>query len=136
VWIALVAVLGSFAGRLSDVEENDPVSFLPGSAESVAALEAVQRFPSGDRTPAVIVYHRDGGLTVEDRATIARDRLSLNTRPPRGVPPIARPVLSRDGEAALLVVPIDTSGPTTRCWTPSTRCARWPTRRPTGWRSR
>lgn len=112
MWIALVAVLGSSAGRLTDVEENDPVSFLPGSAESVAALEAVQRFPSGDRTPAVIVYHRDGGLTVEDRATIARDRLSLNARPPRGVPPIARPVLSRDGEAALLVVPIDTSGPT------------------------
>jgi putative drug exporter of the RND superfamily len=60
----------------------------------------------------VIVYHGDGGLTARDRATIAGARASLNARPPRGVAPIARPVFSRDGEAALLVAQIDTSGPT------------------------
>jgi len=61
----------------------------------------------------VIVYHRDGGLTARDRATIARDRAALGADPPRGVAvPLARPLPSRDGEAALLVAQIDTSGPT------------------------
>jgi len=109
VWVALVAVFGSFAGRLTDVEENDPVSFLPGSAESVKALEAVDRFPSGDRAQAVIVYHRDGGLTARDRATIARDRASLNQDPPPATATIPPPIPSRDGQAALLIASIDTS---------------------------
>jgi RND superfamily putative drug exporter len=109
VWVALVALLGSYAGRLTDVEENDPVSFLPGSAESVKALEAVDRFPSGDRAQAVIVYHRDGGLTAQDRATIARDRASLNADPPPATAKIPPPIPSRDGQAALLIASIDTS---------------------------
>lgn len=109
MWVVLVAVFGSFAGKLGDVEENDPVSFLPGSAESVKALQAVDRFPSGDRAQAVVVYHRDSGLTVADRATVMRDRASLNADPPPATAPIPRPVYSRDGRAALLIASIDTS---------------------------
>ena len=109
VWVVLVAAFGSFAGKLTDVEENDPVSFLPGSAESVKALQAVDRFPSGDRAQAVVVYHRDSGLTARDRATVARDRAELNADPPPATAPISRPVFSSDGRAALLVASIDTS---------------------------
>lgn len=112
VWLVLVVVFGSFAGRLSDVEENDPVSFLPGKAESVKALEAARAFPSGEQTEAVIVYRRAGGLEPADRATIARDRIAINQDPPRGTSRIPPPIFSRDGQAALLVAEIDTSGPT------------------------
>nr|WP_246345544.1 MMPL family transporter [Conexibacter arvalis] len=82
---------------------------MPGSAESVQALEAVDRFPSGDRAQAVIVYHRDGGLTAADRAAIARDRASLNADPPPATAPIPPAIPSRDGRAALLIASIDTS---------------------------
>jgi RND superfamily putative drug exporter len=112
VWLVLVAVFGSFAGKLTDVEENDPVSFLPGKAESVKALNAVRAFPSGEQTDAVIVYSRADGLTVQDRATIASDRAAINADPPRGTSQVPPPVLSRDGRAALLIAEIDTSGPT------------------------
>ncbi|MDO8213227.1 MMPL family transporter [Conexibacter sp. CPCC 206217] len=112
IWLVLVVAFGSFAGKLGDVEENDPVSFLPGKAESVKALNAVRRFPSGEQTDAVIVYSRDGGLTPQDRAVIARDRLAINTDPPRGTSRVPPPILSRDGRAALLIAEIDTSGPT------------------------
>jgi RND superfamily putative drug exporter len=112
VWLVLVAVFGSFAGKLTDVEDNDPVSFLPGKAESVKALDAVRRFPSGERAEAVIVYRREGGLTAQDRAKIARDRAAINADPPRGTSRVPPPILSRDGRAALLVAEIDTSGPT------------------------
>ncbi|HST42774.1 MAG TPA: MMPL family transporter [Conexibacter sp.] len=112
VWLVLVAVFGSFAGKLTDVEENDPVSFLPGKAESVKALEAVRAFPSGERTEAVIVYSRDGGLQPADRAALARDRAAINADPPRGTASVPPPIFSRDGAAALLIAEVDTSGPT------------------------
>ena len=66
--VALVAVLiagglSSQAGKLEEVQKSDLAEFLPGDAESVAALQAARRFDSGDVSPAVVVIARDGGLT-------------------------------------------------------------------------
>ena len=56
--VALVATLlaGALASQAGKVElTSDPAVLLPDGAESVQALRAIERFPSGDATPAVIV---------------------------------------------------------------------------------
>jgi len=110
VWLLVAGIAGSYAGKLEDAEKNEPSSFLPGSAESVAALNAVKRFRSGETVPAVIVYRRPGGLTAADRAAIARDRAALNARLPVATSAIPPPIPSRDGTSALLVAPIAPHG--------------------------
>ena len=88
--VALVAVLiagglSSQAGKLEEVQKSDLAEFLPGDAESVAALQAARRFESGDVSPAVVVIARDGGLTAEDREVLADLRsLDLPLASPRG----------------------------------------------------
>ena len=55
LWLLLTLALGPLAGRFEGVQKNEPSSFLPGDAESVAVLEASKDFPSGELTPAVAV---------------------------------------------------------------------------------
>src|SRR5262245_37097289 len=69
-WLLIVAAVSPFAGKLTDVEENDAAAWLPGSAESLKVSELQSEFPGGDTLAAVVVYHRDGGLTAEDQAKI------------------------------------------------------------------
>jgi RND superfamily putative drug exporter len=111
-WVVLAAglvvlfVAGSFAGKFDKVQKNDPASYLPGKAESVKSLDEVAKFPGGERVDAVVVYHRDGGLTPADRARIARDRAALDRpRPLRGGP-VPPAVVSPNRTTALLVAPI------------------------------
>ncbi|HYJ68468.1 MAG TPA: MMPL family transporter [Nocardioidaceae bacterium] len=70
-WIILTAVLGAFGAKLADVEDNETVNWLPGSAESTQALEEISAFRSDTTLDAVMVYERDGGITPED-VTAAR----------------------------------------------------------------
>jgi RND superfamily putative drug exporter len=111
-WVVLAAglvvlvIAGSFAGKFDKVQKNDPASYLPGKAESVKALDAEAKFPSGQRVDAVVVYHRDGGLTRADLTRIERDRAALNhPRPLRAGPAPAR-VVSPHRTTALLVAPL------------------------------
>ena len=60
--------------RFADAEQNRSVDYLPQNAESVEVLEQIEGFPSGERFAAVVVYHRDAGLTDADKALIAKDR--------------------------------------------------------------
>jgi len=66
-WIVLAAVIVPVAPKLSDVLSNGSASFLPEGAESTRVNELVkERFPSSG-TPAILVFHRDGGLTDADK---------------------------------------------------------------------
>ena len=79
---------------------------LPDGAESVRALRAIERFPSGDVTAAVTVVSRpDGRLTAEDRRRIAvlRDEIDADSLP--GAGRTSPPQVSEDGRAAVLVTP-------------------------------
>ena len=111
-WILLLVVLAPLGSRFEGAQQNDPSSFLPGSAESVKVLDQVDRFPSGDVTPAVVVARREGGLTAADRAALSRARAQFNTDLPRGVeaPGLTAPIPSRDGAAALLVANLRVAG--------------------------
>ena len=108
--LVVVAAVGPLSGKFEDAQENETASFLPGDAESVQALEAIERFPDGDAAAAVTVIARQGGLTAADRARAAELARSLN----RDRPPITLgtqgPIPARDGEAALVISQVQDTG--------------------------
>ncbi len=109
VWLVLGGPLGSFAGQLSSVQENDNAGFLPESAESTEALEALVAFTDQQTVPVTVVVERDGGLTESDRRTVRGWRPAL-----QNVEGVARDGVgtlrpSADGEAGQVVVEIATS---------------------------
>ncbi|TDD71626.1 hypothetical protein E1262_05660 [Jiangella aurantiaca] len=105
VWLVLAAVGGSLAGQLTDVEENDTVEWLPGSAESTAAFKEQADFASTDAVPAVIVYVRDGGITEADMAKAEADADEFRTFDALEGE-VVGPIPSEDGEALELIVPL------------------------------
>ena len=109
-WFAVFVGLNSvdIFGKFSDAEQNRPVDYLPEKADSVKLLDQIDRFPSGERFSAVVVYRRDGGLTARDRAVIAGDRRQFESAATAGRPP--QPIISRDRTTALNVVPFESTG--------------------------
>ncbi len=103
IWLIVALAAGSVAGRFQSSQKNDTTSYLPGDAESVRALDAINRASGGaEITGTVVVFARSGQLTAADLARINADRLTLNARLPSDTVPAAAPSRSRDGEAALL----------------------------------
>lgn len=73
VWlVAIFAAAGpaELVTKFEEAEDNESSSYLPGDAESTAALEATEELQDGELAPAVIVYRRDSGLTPADFETI------------------------------------------------------------------
>ncbi len=128
VWIAL-GIAGLLARtHVGDVTAAGQSSYLPAHAESTRAVGLLGRdFKGGNDVPVLIVFERSGGLSAADLNTIgklghglgrlglsgatpvfapfskgARQPLGELTRAARGVGPI-----SRDGEAALVALAID-----------------------------
>ena len=60
VWLLIAMAIGPLSGKFEEVQKNDPIDYLPGSAESVQALQALEEFPSGDEVDAITVFARDG----------------------------------------------------------------------------
>jgi RND superfamily putative drug exporter len=125
-WIAVVVVFGSFGAKLADVEDNETVNWLPGSAESTQALEKISEFRSDTTLDAVIVYERDDGITEADVAKAGEDAAEFADMDGKTVGEIvgddsvaeadtvvnidgdvSDPITSEDGEAIQVVVPID-----------------------------
>ena len=70
VWVLIAIAIGPLSGKFEDAQKNDPADYLPGSAESVKALEDSRTSPPATIADAITVFHRDGGLTAADRAAI------------------------------------------------------------------
>jgi putative drug exporter of the RND superfamily len=127
-WI-LIGVAGLLAhSHMGDATAAGESSFLPAKAESTRAIDALERSSGGgEEVPVVIVFERRGGLTKADLGAIGRigqgikelgltgatpiiDPFSAGAKEPLGdVARIAHGVgpISRDGEAALVVLAID-----------------------------
>ena len=111
-WVLVLVLLFPLASKFESAQSNEPSSFLPGSAESVAVLDLQEKFPGGDVTPAVAVVQRDGGLTAADRAAVARVVADFNRDLPRGVEPpgLAPGPVSSDGTSQLLIANLKVGG--------------------------
>ena len=68
----IAMAVGPLSGKFEDAQENDPGDYLPGGAESVLALEEVQKLEEGNPADAISVFRRDQGLTPEDERAIAK----------------------------------------------------------------
>ncbi len=109
LWLFVGAPLGSFAGKLASVQENDNAAFLPETAESTVAQEEYTKFIGSESVPAIAVFERDGGLTQADQAEIAgliEEVKQVENVDAQGV---VGPIPSEDGTAAQVIVPIATS---------------------------
>jgi RND superfamily putative drug exporter len=128
VWLVL-----GFAGLLGrthigDVTAAGQASFLPADSEATRAVDALQHnFQGGEEVPVVLVFERRGGLTKADLDAIGRVGDGLQRLRITGASPVVDPFsgeyegalaevarvakgigpISRDGEAALLVLAID-----------------------------
>ena len=78
-WIVFAAVLvvtgimAGFSTQLVDVQNNEASSWLPESAESTRVLEELSESVDPNDIPTLVVYHRAGGLTEDDFATMEAD---------------------------------------------------------------
>src|SRR4051794_8069196 len=107
VFLVTLLVFGGFAsqaGKFEQAQKNETSSFLPGSAESVKALDQIKRFPGGRQARAVIVNERRSGLTAADKRRIQKT-LDADRRPlvGRAQPPVFAP----NGRAAIVIQPVE-----------------------------
>ncbi|MFD0773899.1 MMPL family transporter [Streptomonospora algeriensis] len=72
VWLIGAGPLGSFLGRLSEVQSNDDSAFLPVSAESTRVQDIAEEFRA-DTVPAIVVYAGFGDLGRAELAAIGQD---------------------------------------------------------------
>ncbi|OUD04183.1 MMPL family transporter [Streptomyces swartbergensis] len=109
LWVVVLFVAAPFAMKLTDAQDNDASSWLPGSAESTQVLEISEDFRP-EQIPAIVIYARDGGLTAQDRAQIAEDVRQLKELRDHGIrgAETRGPVFDRpdDPRAAQVFVPI------------------------------
>jgi len=76
IWfIAILIAAGpaDLPGKFEEAENNEASSYLPGDAESTAALEATDELQDGELAPAVVLFRRESGLTAADRRTLVED---------------------------------------------------------------
>jgi RND superfamily putative drug exporter len=107
VTFVVFAAFASQGGKFENAQKTETSSFLPGSAESVKALNAIDRFPGGEEAPAVIVYERASGLTDADKQRISATVGKLNADRKPLVGQAQPPVFSPNGRAAIVVQPVE-----------------------------
>jgi RND superfamily putative drug exporter len=112
-WV-LLFVVGTLPGQLTDVTEDRISSFLPDDSAAIVADKVIEeRFPGGQTTSAVAVYHRDGGLTDADQQAIAGEAEAMASVE-HVLPPVVpfsadapEGLVSEDGSTAFTVIPIN-----------------------------
>ncbi|WP_225821214.1 MMPL family transporter [Streptomyces naphthomycinicus] len=107
LWVAALALVGPFAGKLGTVQQNRAVDYLPDSADSTRVARIQDELPGGQATDLVLAYHRDGGLTAADRATAAGQVAEIGRTYRLTAAPTAVP--SRDGST--LMYPVSSTQP-------------------------
>jgi putative drug exporter of the RND superfamily len=103
-WIVVMVVAAPFAGKLTDVQNNETASWLPGNAESTRALEELEPFQDSNDIPTAIVYEaQDGTLTDAQLSTISGQLQDLSAID-GAVGQAQGPIVSDDGAVAQSLV--------------------------------
>ncbi|MEV5068845.1 MMPL family transporter [Microbacterium sp. LMI12-1-1.1] len=109
IWLAAGSIGGPYFGKVDEVSTNDRSSFLPEGADATQVNERLADFLGEDSIPAVVVVTGDGELSEEDVADV--QALADDIAGIEGVQEdVSPPILSEDGEAVQIFVPIDASG--------------------------
>ncbi|WP_411722125.1 MMPL family transporter, partial [Mycetocola sp.] len=108
IWFGLFGAGGASFGQISSVSTNDQSQQLPASAEATRVQELQAEFTSDEVIPALVVYERDGGLTDADLARIDDDIANFGKLDGVLADDSSPAILSDDGEAAEVVMVLDT----------------------------
>jgi RND superfamily putative drug exporter len=104
-WVVVLIVAWPLSGKLKGAEKNDAAASLPKNAESTRVVELAMRFTQSDTVPALVVYERDGAVSVADQAKVAAD-----VRRFAGIDNVGGrvvgPALAKDGAALQVIIPI------------------------------
>ncbi len=123
VWFVVIfAAAGpaNLPGKFEDAESNEATSYLPGSAESTAALNATESLQKGEIAPAVIVFRRESGLTPADHRTIVEDVEKMTAKRFPGVVPDGETAAAGGKAQASKGAPEATTGSPPGCGGPTT----------------
>ncbi|QAY58781.1 MMPL family transporter [Microbacterium protaetiae] len=107
VWLVGGAVGGPYFGKVGEVSTNDHAAYLPDSAESTVVQNRLTDFTGSDSMPAVVVVTGDGKLT-DDQISGLRDLADRLSDVDGVVGSVSPPIVSDDGEAAQMFVPLTT----------------------------
>jgi RND superfamily putative drug exporter len=129
LWVVGAFAMGAVGSGLADKTQDDFVSFLPEEAESTEVQTLLkERFAGGETSTGLLVYHRDGGLSQDDRAKIAADAEGVADKIPVTGPPIVpftasapEELVAPEGDTAYTVVPIPQDFEKTAQWGKDTR---------------
>jgi RND superfamily putative drug exporter len=105
-WIVVLVVAGPLAGKLTGVQKNDAVEWLPQSAESTKVFKLSEQFGTADEAPAVVVYERRGAITPADRAAATADKAAFTRIDGVVDRKVVGPISAKDNQALELLVPI------------------------------
>ncbi len=105
-WIGAFAALGSFAGKLTEVQNNEASSWLPANAESTRALDRLAPFQDPNAIPTTVVYEKESGLTEQDLAALQAQAAELQAMDDVAGE-VVGPIPSPDGQVAQTVVTYD-----------------------------
>ncbi|KND23860.1 hypothetical protein IQ64_47685, partial [Streptomyces stelliscabiei] len=94
--MVLAAFMVPLSGKLSSVTTDSAADTLPASAESTKVAVLEDSLPGGDDNTFAFVYHRAGGMTAADRATVERHYDTLAKR----YPPKATAAAGEDDEGS------------------------------------
>src|SRR4051812_33082271 len=78
-WLLLFVAGGTLGSKLTDVQDNQASSWLPGNAESTKALDRLAPFMDQNDIPTTVVYERKSGLTQDDLAKAKADAAKFAT---------------------------------------------------------
>ncbi|THV34647.1 MMPL family transporter [Glycomyces buryatensis] len=107
VWALLAAVALTLAPKLTGIQDDAQINWLPADAESTEAKRlAESEFNQQGLTSLVVVYSSETELDQAVFDAVAADRDELHARAAAGET-TAGPIPSEDGRALMLVVPID-----------------------------
>ena len=81
IWLGALVFLAPLAGKLTDVQDNQAKSWLPGNAESTKVLAITEQFRSSNLIPAILVYEKPTGLSPAELATIGAQAQRFGTLP-------------------------------------------------------
>ena len=109
-WLVVAGLGGPAFGQIQDVSSNDRALQLPASAEATVAQKLEDGFRSTGVIPAVLVYERPGGLSGADRQAIESDVRAVKELAGVEADSVSPAIASDDGEAAQIIVPIETAG--------------------------
>jgi len=105
-WVVVVALAGPLAGKLTGVQKNDSVEWLPQSAESTKVFKQSVQFGTDDEAPAVVVYERRAGITAADLAAATADVAAFKEIDGVVDEKVEGPITAEDNQALQILVPI------------------------------